>query len=130
MVVGQGNVALDVARILLSDVETLRSTDITDYALEKLSKSKIKRVRVVGRRGPLQVSNLQKFATNSNRQLDTDSNSTIGIFYNQRSPRTSPTPIRILRPDRKRCLPTRISHQRPPPRTETPHATTSERLRE
>ncbi|KAJ5175823.1 uncharacterized protein N7482_001700 [Penicillium canariense] len=56
VIVGQGNVALDVARILLSDVEALRSTDITDYALEALSKSRIKRVRVVGRRGPLQAS--------------------------------------------------------------------------
>ncbi|KAJ5243421.1 uncharacterized protein N7469_001748 [Penicillium citrinum] len=56
VVIGQGNVALDVARILLSDVDALRSTDITDYALEKLSKSTIKRVRVVGRRGPLQAS--------------------------------------------------------------------------
>jgi len=56
VIVGQGNVALDVARILLSDVDALRNTDITDYALEALSKSRIKRVRVVGRRGPLQVS--------------------------------------------------------------------------
>lgn len=56
VVVGQGNVALDVARILLSDVDALRGTDIADYALEALSKSRIKRVRVVGRRGPLQVS--------------------------------------------------------------------------
>ncbi|KAJ5569452.1 uncharacterized protein N7459_008882 [Penicillium hispanicum] len=56
VIVGQGNVALDVARILLSDVDTLRSTDIADYALEALSKSRIKRVRVVGRRGPLQAA--------------------------------------------------------------------------
>lgn len=56
VIVGQGNVALDVARILLTDVDALRSTDIADYALEALSKSRIKRVRVVGRRGPLQVS--------------------------------------------------------------------------
>lgn len=56
VIVGQGNVALDVARILLSDVDALRSTDIADYALEALSKNRIKRVRVVGRRGPLQVS--------------------------------------------------------------------------
>lgn len=56
MIVGQGNVALDVARILLSDVNTLQKTDIAEYAVEKLSKSRIKRVRVVGRRGPLQVS--------------------------------------------------------------------------
>ena len=55
VVVGQGNVALDVARILLSDVDALRKTDISDNALEILSKSKVKNVRVVGRRGPIQV---------------------------------------------------------------------------
>ncbi|KAI4226114.1 MAG: hypothetical protein L6R36_003414 [Xanthoria steineri] len=56
VVIGQGNVALDVARILLKDVDSLRTTDITDQALATLAKSKIKRVRVVGRRGPMQVS--------------------------------------------------------------------------
>lgn len=56
VVIGQGNVALDVARILLKDVDSLRTTDITDQALATLSKSKVKRVRVVGRRGPMQVS--------------------------------------------------------------------------
>ncbi|KAL2833053.1 hypothetical protein BDW59DRAFT_139103 [Aspergillus cavernicola] len=56
VIIGQGNVALDVARILLSDVDRLRQTDIADYALEELSRSKINRVRVVGRRGPLQAS--------------------------------------------------------------------------
>lgn len=55
VVVGQGNVALDVARILLSDVDALRKTDISEHALEALAKSKVKRVRVVGRRGPMQV---------------------------------------------------------------------------
>ncbi|KAL4780795.1 hypothetical protein BJX76DRAFT_337028, partial [Aspergillus varians] len=56
VIIGQGNVALDVARILLSDVDRLRQTDIADYALDALSRSKINRVRVVGRRGPLQAS--------------------------------------------------------------------------
>lgn len=55
VVIGQGNVALDVARTLLTDVDTLRKTDMTDYALATLSSSKVKRVRVVGRRGPMQV---------------------------------------------------------------------------
>lgn len=55
VIVGQGNVALDVARILLSDIDELRKTDIADYAIDALSRSKISRVRVVGRRGPLQV---------------------------------------------------------------------------
>ncbi|KAI7903913.1 NADPH:adrenodoxin oxidoreductase [Cokeromyces recurvatus] len=56
VVIGQGNVALDIARILLSPIDVLRKTDITEYALEALSKSKIKHVHVVGRRGPVQVS--------------------------------------------------------------------------
>lgn len=55
VIIGQGNVALDVARTLLSDVDSLRKTDMTNYALDALSKSKVKRVRVVGRRGPMQV---------------------------------------------------------------------------
>ncbi|KAL8756184.1 MAG: hypothetical protein Q9199_003102 [Rusavskia elegans] len=56
VVIGQGNVALDVARILLKDVNSLRTTDMTDQALATLAKSKVKTVRVVGRRGPMQVS--------------------------------------------------------------------------
>ncbi|KAJ5339769.1 NADPH-adrenodoxin reductase Arh1, partial [Penicillium brevicompactum] len=56
VIVGQGNVALDVARILLSDVSSLAKTDIAEYAVEKLSQSRIKRVHVVGRRGPLQAA--------------------------------------------------------------------------
>ncbi|KAL1992802.1 hypothetical protein VTN49DRAFT_3558 [Thermomyces lanuginosus] len=56
VIVGQGNVALDVARILLMDVDALRQTDIAEYALEALAKSRIKRVRVVGRRGPMQAA--------------------------------------------------------------------------
>jgi adrenodoxin-NADP+ reductase len=55
VVIGQGNVALDVARILLSDVDKLRNTDITESSLEILSKNRVKSVRVVGRRGPIQV---------------------------------------------------------------------------
>lgn len=56
VVIGQGNVALDVARILVMNLEELRKTDITEYALEALSKSQVKKVRVVGRRGPLQAA--------------------------------------------------------------------------
>lgn len=55
VVIGQGNVALDVARILLQDPDILGETDITENAVEALRKSRVKRVRVVGRRGPLQV---------------------------------------------------------------------------
>jgi ferredoxin--NADP+ reductase len=53
-VVGIGNVALDVARILLRAPEELAKTDIADYALEALQASDIKDVYVLGRRGPAQ----------------------------------------------------------------------------
>ncbi|KAF2862503.1 FAD/NAD(P)-binding domain-containing protein [Piedraia hortae CBS 480.64] len=55
VVLGQGNVALDVARILTTDPTTLRKTDIPSHALKTLSESKIREVQVIGRRGPLQA---------------------------------------------------------------------------
>lgn len=55
-IVGQGNVAVDVARILLSPVDALQQTDITAHALEALRSSTVQRVHLVGRRGPLQAA--------------------------------------------------------------------------
>ncbi|CAN5613339.1 FAD-dependent oxidoreductase [soil metagenome] len=55
IVVGVGNVALDVARILAASVEELQTTDITDAALAKLATSQIKDIYVLSRRGPAQV---------------------------------------------------------------------------
>lgn len=52
VVVGNGNVALDVARILVSDPEALAGTDIAGHALEALRGSKVREVVLVGRRGP------------------------------------------------------------------------------
>nr|XP_041575819.1 NADPH:adrenodoxin oxidoreductase, mitochondrial isoform X2 [Taeniopygia guttata] len=56
LILGHGNVALDIARILLSPLQLLRKTDITDSSLAALACSKVKRVWLVGRRGPLQVA--------------------------------------------------------------------------
>nr|CAH0102358.1 unnamed protein product [Daphnia galeata] len=56
VIIGQGNVALDIARILLTPIDLLKKTDIAQHALEALSRSKIKNVKIVGRRGPLQVA--------------------------------------------------------------------------
>ncbi|XP_068970375.1 NADPH:adrenodoxin oxidoreductase, mitochondrial isoform X1 [Bombus flavifrons] len=56
VVLGQGNVAIDIARILLTPVDKLKNTDITSFALEKLSQSKIRKVSLIGRRGPLQAA--------------------------------------------------------------------------
>nr|XP_021183078.2 NADPH:adrenodoxin oxidoreductase, mitochondrial [Helicoverpa armigera] len=55
-ILGQGNVALDVARILLTPIDELKKTDITEHALAVLSESKLKEIYLVGRRGPLQVA--------------------------------------------------------------------------
>ena len=56
VVVGNGNVAMDCARILAQDPSHLEKTDITDRALDALRASRIRRVLVVGRRGPAQAS--------------------------------------------------------------------------
>ncbi|KAK5657682.1 hypothetical protein OQA88_2754 [Cercophora sp. LCS_1] len=56
VIIGQGNVALDVARMLLEDVDVLRKSDIAEHAIDTLSKSKVKRVHIVGRRGPMQAA--------------------------------------------------------------------------
>lgn len=56
VIIGLGNVAIDVARVLTTPVDDLKGTDITEPALEKLSKSRIEKVTIIGRRGPLQVA--------------------------------------------------------------------------
>lgn len=56
VVIGNGNVALDVARILLTDPDVLARTDIADHALESLRPRGIQEVVIVGRRGPLQAA--------------------------------------------------------------------------
>lgn len=55
-VVGVGNVAIDVARILCRTVDELRQTDIAAHALEALSQSRVKEVYLLGRRGPAQAA--------------------------------------------------------------------------
>jgi adrenodoxin-NADP+ reductase len=55
VVIGQGNVALDVTRILLAPLDELRKTDISEEAVETLSRSKITSIKIIGRRGPLQA---------------------------------------------------------------------------
>ncbi len=54
-VIGHGNVALDVARILSKTADELRHTDIAAHALEALAESRVREVHVVGRGGPAQA---------------------------------------------------------------------------
>ena len=56
VVVGNGNVALDVARILLSDPDDLATTDIADHAIAKLRASNVREVVLLGRRGIAQAA--------------------------------------------------------------------------
>jgi adrenodoxin-NADP+ reductase len=67
VVIGNGNVAIDVCRILLSEVDKLAKTDIPQYALRVLKNSSIKTVHLIGRRGPVQSS----FTTAELRELTT-----------------------------------------------------------
>ncbi len=55
-VVGVGNVAIDVARILSLTPKELAVTDMADYAIDALSHSRIKEVYLLGRRGPAQAA--------------------------------------------------------------------------
>src|ERR1700731_2899811 len=52
VVIGNGNVALDVARILVTDPNVLALTDIADHALESLRPCGVDEVGILGRRGP------------------------------------------------------------------------------
>lgn len=54
-VVGVGNVAMDVTRILAKSVAELKTTDIADYALEELRESAVRRIHIFARRGPVQA---------------------------------------------------------------------------
>jgi ferredoxin--NADP+ reductase len=55
VIIGQGNVAGDVARILATPVDDLRRTDIAEHALDALACSRIRDIYVIGRRGPAQI---------------------------------------------------------------------------
>lgn len=55
-IIGVGNVAMDVTRIIARSEEELNKTDIATYAQEALKNSNIKRIYVLGRRGPAQAA--------------------------------------------------------------------------
>ena len=55
VVIGHGNVALDVARILAKTADELRQTDIARHALEVLAESRIRKISIIGRGGPAQA---------------------------------------------------------------------------
>jgi ferredoxin/flavodoxin---NADP+ reductase len=65
VIVGVGNVAVDVARILAKTTQELSVTDMPDHVLKVLNTSAIRDISIVGRRGPAQA----KFTTKELREL-------------------------------------------------------------
>jgi ferredoxin--NADP+ reductase len=65
VVIGNGNVALDIARMLTIAPDELATTDIADHALAALRASRIREVTLLGRRGPAQAA----FTTPELREL-------------------------------------------------------------
>ncbi|CAK9300518.1 unnamed protein product [Gordionus sp. m RMFG-2023] len=62
VIIGNGNVSLDIARILLSPIQSLKSTDISEMAINVLAKHRPRHIYVLGRRGPLDASfTIQEF---------------------------------------------------------------------
>lgn len=56
VVIGVGNVAMDVTRVLARTTDELYETDIADYALDALKNSTVEEIIVLGRRGPAQAA--------------------------------------------------------------------------
>jgi ferredoxin--NADP+ reductase len=65
VIIGQGNVAVDIARALTKPMQELRSTDMAAHAVAALEASRIREVHIVGRRGPAQA----KFTNKELREL-------------------------------------------------------------
>ncbi|WP_428831277.1 FAD-dependent oxidoreductase [Actinomadura chokoriensis] len=74
-VIGVGNVAVDVVRILAKSAGELRDTDVPEQVIEALSRSRVKRVHMIGRRGPAQA----KFTTKEARELGELPNASIHV---------------------------------------------------
>ena len=55
VVIGNGNVAIDIVRVLSKTLEEMADSDIPNYALNSINKSSIKNLYMVGRRGPIEA---------------------------------------------------------------------------
>lgn len=66
IIIGHGNVALDISRILIQDYRKLQNSDITRHSLEDLKNNQIKNIHVVGRRGALEMA----FSSKELKQLE------------------------------------------------------------
>lgn len=76
VIVGQGNVALDICRMLMKPLSELKHTDISEQALACLAKSRVREVHIVGRRGPVQ----SKFTIKELREICSIENCVVQVF--------------------------------------------------
>ncbi|HEX2313895.1 MAG TPA: FAD-dependent oxidoreductase [Thermomonospora sp.] len=74
-VIGVGNVAVDVVRILAKTADELRATDVPEHVIDALAASRVRRIHLIGRRGPAQA----KFTTKEARELGELANAEIHV---------------------------------------------------
>lgn len=79
VVIGQGNVAIDCARVLLKNIEELEKTDISAHALQALKESSVEEVIIIGRRGHIQAS----FTIKEIRELTKLDDVSVNIFQSE-----------------------------------------------
>ncbi|MEV5828520.1 FAD-dependent oxidoreductase [Spirillospora sp. NPDC052242] len=94
-VIGVGNVAVDVVRILAKTSDELRSTDVPEHVIEALSRSRVRRVHMIGRRGPAQA----KFTVKEARELGELANA--GIHVDPADMELDPASAELAENDRK-----------------------------
>jgi ferredoxin--NADP+ reductase len=75
VIIGVGNVAVDLARILAKTAQELNVTDMPDHVLKVLDTSAIQDISIVGRRGPAQA----KFTTKELRELGEQANADVVV---------------------------------------------------
>jgi ferredoxin--NADP+ reductase len=91
VVVGNGNVALDIARLLLMSPGELRRTDVADHALAALQYSQVREVLVLGRRGAAQAA----FTAPELLELETLRDVDIVVDHGQAAPGAEPASLRV-----------------------------------
>ena len=78
-IIGNGNVAMDVARILTRTREELMVTDIADCAIDELINSRVREIYVFGRRGPIQA----KFTPPELKELGELTDTTVAVVHDE-----------------------------------------------
>ena len=81
VVIGQGNVAIDCARILMKSADDLGSTDIASHALSALKNSAVEEVVIIGRRGHVQAS----FTIKEMRELTKLTGVSVSVLHSELS---------------------------------------------